>query len=179
LRWEVAESAVVPQVPWRKRWPRPTRSLETRRPLNFGIPLGYAIGESWGQILKAACETGDLTRDGNQAAVEASTAMSTDDLVPDLDFSHPGSPATRAVYVAGADIETPGGVSQEGPFGLLARWRRLRRTPSEAVARISRRDADYGVTPLEAVAVAARLHSGRLARGLAEGRGDRLAVPAP
>jgi hypothetical protein len=57
-----------------------------------------------------------LTRDGNQAAVEASTALSTDDLVPDLDFSHPGSPATRAVYIAGADIETPGGVSQEGPL---------------------------------------------------------------
>ena len=42
--------------------------------------------------------------------------MSTDDLVPDLDFSHPGSPGTRAVYIAGADIETPGGVSQEGPL---------------------------------------------------------------
>jgi len=57
---------------------------------NFGIPLGYAIGEIRGQILNAACETGDLTRDGIQAAVEASTAMSTDDLVPDLDFSRPG-----------------------------------------------------------------------------------------
>jgi hypothetical protein len=27
---------------------------------NFGIPpFGYAIGEIWGQNLKAACETGD------------------------------------------------------------------------------------------------------------------------
>jgi hypothetical protein len=66
------------------------------------------------QILKAARETGDLTRDGNQAAVEASTAIVTDDLVPV--HSHPGPPATRAVYVAGADIQTPGGVSQEGPL---------------------------------------------------------------
>jgi hypothetical protein len=41
--------------------------------------------------------------------------MSTDDLVPDLD-SHPGPPATRGVYIAGADIETPVGVSQEGPL---------------------------------------------------------------
>jgi hypothetical protein len=32
----------------------------------------------------------DLTRDRIQAAVEAATAMSTDDLVPDLDFSRPG-----------------------------------------------------------------------------------------
>jgi len=35
-----------------KRWPRPTRRRATRRPRtsaspNFGIPLGYAIGEIW------------------------------------------------------------------------------------------------------------------------------------
>lgn len=83
---------------------------------NVGIPLGYAIGEIWGQILRTACENDDLTRDGIQAAVEESTAISTNDLVADLDFSHPGSPATRAVYIARADIDTPGGISQQGPL---------------------------------------------------------------
>jgi hypothetical protein len=57
---------------------------------NFGIPLGYAIGEIRRQIPKAACAKGDLTCDRIQPAVEASTATSTDDLVPDLDFSRPG-----------------------------------------------------------------------------------------
>ena len=79
-----------PRYRRRKRWHRPTRSRATKAAPNFGVPLGYAIGEIWGQILKAACAKGDLTRDRIQAAVEAATAMSTDDLVPGLDFSHPG-----------------------------------------------------------------------------------------
>lgn len=83
---------------------------------NGGVPYGYAIGEIWGQLLQTACDNGDMTRDGIQAALADSSDITTDELVADLDLTNPGSPATREVYIAQADIDAPGGANQTGPL---------------------------------------------------------------
>ncbi len=81
---------------------------------NGGIPYGYAIGEIWGQLLQTACDNGDMTRDGIQAALKDSSEITTDSLVADLDLTQPGSPATREVYIAQASQDAPGGADQIG-----------------------------------------------------------------
>ena len=83
---------------------------------NGGVPYGYAIGRIWGQILKKACDNGDMTRAGIQKALRSSESITTDKLVADLDLSKVGSPATREVYIAVPDIDEKGGARQTGPL---------------------------------------------------------------
>jgi ABC-type branched-subunit amino acid transport system substrate-binding protein len=79
---------------------------------NAGIPYGYAIGMIWGQILQEACANKDLTREGITEAFANLDAVTTDDLVADLDFTEQGTPATREVYVAVPDKSVDGGLKQ-------------------------------------------------------------------
>jgi ABC-type branched-subunit amino acid transport system substrate-binding protein len=83
---------------------------------NGGVPYGYAVGEVWGAVLKKACDNKDLTRDGIAAALKQTTSASTDDLVAALDFSKPGTPATRQVYAAIPDASAEGGVKYVKPL---------------------------------------------------------------
>ncbi|RSD14212.1 ABC transporter substrate-binding protein [Amycolatopsis eburnea] len=83
---------------------------------NGGVPYGYAVGEVWGAVLKKACENKDLTRDGISAALKQTTSANTDNLVAALDFSKPGTPATRQVYAATPDASAEGGVKYVKPL---------------------------------------------------------------
>ncbi|MEV6878197.1 ABC transporter substrate-binding protein [Amycolatopsis sp. NPDC051128] len=83
---------------------------------NGGVPYGYAVGEVWGAVLKKACDNKDITRDGIAAALKQTTSASTDDLVAALDFSKPGTPATRQVYAATPDATAEGGVRYVKPL---------------------------------------------------------------
>jgi ABC-type branched-subunit amino acid transport system substrate-binding protein len=79
---------------------------------SFTVQYGYAQGLIWQQILKKACDSKDLSRAGINAALKASNNITTDKLVSDLDFSKPGSPSSRTVYVGQVDKDTPGGLKQ-------------------------------------------------------------------
>lgn len=79
---------------------------------NAGVPYGYAIGMIWGQILEEACANQDLTREGITDAFAGLDAVTTEDLVADLDFTEQGTPATREVYVAVPDKGVDGGLRQ-------------------------------------------------------------------
>ncbi len=79
---------------------------------SFTVQYGYAQGLIWGQILTKACESKDLSREGINAALKASNNITTEKLVSNLDFSKPGSPSSRDVYVAQVDKDTPGGLKQ-------------------------------------------------------------------
>ena len=83
---------------------------------NGGTPYGYAVGEVWGAVLKKACDNKDLTRDGIAAALKQTTSANTNDLVAPLDFSKPGTPATRQVYAATPDASAEGGVRYVKPL---------------------------------------------------------------
>ena len=80
---------------------------------NYGVPYGYAGGLVWEQILTGACQAGDLTRAGVHKAFTSSESITTDNLVAsELDFSKPGSPPSRSVYLAVADPSQEGGLRQ-------------------------------------------------------------------
>jgi ABC-type branched-subunit amino acid transport system substrate-binding protein len=83
---------------------------------NSGVPYGYAIGKIWGKLLLRACANGTITRAGIQEALRQSIDITTDNLVADLDFTKPGSPATREVYAGVPDAGVPGGIRQIKPL---------------------------------------------------------------
>ncbi|MDQ2758799.1 MAG: ABC transporter substrate-binding protein [Actinomycetota bacterium] len=83
----------------------------------FGPLVGYTFGQTWGAILKTACDAGDLTRQGILDA-RAKTKVDTGGLAPSvLDFTNLGSPSTRAVWLL-KPAEVEGGLSlvQKDPY---------------------------------------------------------------
>jgi ABC-type branched-subunit amino acid transport system substrate-binding protein len=85
-------------------------------PKNAGVPYGYAEGLVWQAVLEKACENGDMSRAGVQTALQSLTSVSTEDLVEDLDYSSPGSPPTRSVYIAKVDPNAEGGLTEVAPL---------------------------------------------------------------
>lgn len=85
-------------------------------PRNAGAPYGYAEGMVWQAVLEKACENGDLSRAGVQTALQSLTSVSTEDLVTDLDYSSPGAPPTRGVYIAKVDPAAEGGLTEVAPL---------------------------------------------------------------
>lgn len=81
-----------------------------------GVDVGYAEGMGWQAFLEKACERGDMTRAGLHQAVLETTSTSTEDLVAELDFSNPGTPATPSVYVAQPDAVAEGGITSVKPL---------------------------------------------------------------
>jgi ABC-type branched-subunit amino acid transport system substrate-binding protein len=83
---------------------------------NSGVPYGYAIGKVWGQLLKRACTNGNMSRSGIQEALLQSTNITTDGLVADLNFTKPGSPASREASVDVPDAAALGGLREVKPL---------------------------------------------------------------
>jgi hypothetical protein len=79
---------------------------------NYGVGFGYAMGVIWGQTLEKACAAKDLTRAGMHTAITSISNLSTDKLVANLDYTKPGSPPSRSVYLMTPDKKTPGGMKQ-------------------------------------------------------------------
>ncbi len=51
-----------------------------------------------------------------QTALTQLKSVKTDDLVAELDYSSPGSPPTRGVYIAKVDPAAEGGLSEVAPL---------------------------------------------------------------
>ena len=51
-----------------------------------------------------------------QTALKSLTSVQTDDLVAELDYSSPGSPPTRGVYIAKVDPNAEGGLTEVAPL---------------------------------------------------------------
>lgn len=86
------------------------------RPRNAGVITGYTEALVWQAVLTKACESKDLSRAGVQTALKSLTSVKTDDLVATLDYSSPGSPPTRGVYIAKVDPGAPGGLTEVAPL---------------------------------------------------------------
>ncbi len=98
-------------VPKAKEIATKFEAANTGKP-SAAVQFGYALGMVWQQILEQACTAKDLSRAGILAAKNASATVDLKGLVSDLDFSKPGSPATREVYVARVDKSEKGGLKQ-------------------------------------------------------------------
>jgi ABC-type branched-subunit amino acid transport system substrate-binding protein len=85
-------------------------------PLNAGVDTGYLEGLVWQAVLAKACASNDLSRAGVSAALTSLTSVTTDDLTTPLDYSSPGSPPTRGVYIAKVDPAAEGGLSEVAPL---------------------------------------------------------------
>ncbi|MFR9801532.1 ABC transporter substrate-binding protein [Pseudonocardia sp. RS010] len=85
-------------------------------PVNAGAQAGYVEGLVWQAVLERACLNGDLTRAGVQTALKSLTSVTTEDLVAPLDYSVPGAPPTRGVYIAKVDPNAEGGLTEVAPL---------------------------------------------------------------
>jgi ABC-type branched-subunit amino acid transport system substrate-binding protein len=85
-------------------------------PVNGGVDVGYVEGLVWQSVLTKACENKDLSRAGVQTALKSLTSVKTDDLVATLDYSSPGAPPTRGVYIAKVDAKAEGGLTEVAPL---------------------------------------------------------------
>jgi ABC-type branched-subunit amino acid transport system substrate-binding protein len=86
-----------------------------------GAIFGYAMGDVMKQVLDAACESGDLTREGVITAFNELTDVDTGGLIVPIDAFETGvSPSTQSFVLRPADV--PGGaeVVQEAFEGELA-----------------------------------------------------------
>ncbi len=73
------------------------------------VNFGYVEGLVWGAILKKACESKDMTREGLIAASKT-IEVDTQGLTPKLDYSTEGVPPSREGYIVVPDASIPGGL---------------------------------------------------------------------
>jgi len=83
---------------------------------NGGLDWGYGAAAAYTEVLKRACANKDLTREGLQTAFRQTTSVDTQGILPALDYSQPGDPATRETLVAKADKGAEGGLTVVEPF---------------------------------------------------------------
>lgn len=86
------------------------------QPFNAGLDVGFVEGLVWQNVLTKACQNKDLTRAGVQTALTQLKSVQTDNLVTELDYSSPGSPPTRGVYIAKVDPAAEGGLAEVAPL---------------------------------------------------------------
>jgi ABC-type branched-subunit amino acid transport system substrate-binding protein len=78
---------------------------------NPTVTFGYAQALVFSKILEKACESGKLTRDGMADAFLTIGAVSTDGLLPPLDYAKQGQSPARQVYVLRPDRLAFGGLT--------------------------------------------------------------------
>lgn len=94
----------------------------------FGPLVGYTFGQTWGQILKTACDSDDLTRQGVLNAI-TKTKVDTGGLTPSiLDFTKAGSPSTRAVFLM-KPAKVEGGLELVQPDAYTSKDAEAYKTP--------------------------------------------------
>jgi ABC-type branched-subunit amino acid transport system substrate-binding protein len=79
-------------------------------PYNSGVMYGYGQGEIMFKVLDSACIAGSLTRPALLQAFQKISSIDTKGLIAPLDYSRPGQPPARAVYVLQPDHLQPGGL---------------------------------------------------------------------
>ena len=82
-----------------------------------GATFGYVSAKVFGESLKKACESKDLTREGIYKALQTQSAFDSEGLMPVLDFSKPGQVGTRESIIQRPDSKAKGGlVEATEPF---------------------------------------------------------------
>ncbi|MEI4272871.1 ABC transporter substrate-binding protein [Klenkia sp. LSe6-5] len=75
------------------------------------VPLAYVQAELLKQALEGACDAGDLTPEGVVAALQDSSSVDTEGLLPDgLDYSNAGQSPTTTVFVSKVSADVDAGL---------------------------------------------------------------------
>ncbi|MGW0788715.1 ABC transporter substrate-binding protein [Streptomyces sp. NPDC002911] len=82
--------------------------------LDNGVIAGYNAASVFGEALKTACESKDLTREGVDKALLTIKDFGADFGISH-DFTDPSAPSTRQTVVMKPDAETPGGLKVVRP----------------------------------------------------------------
>jgi ABC-type branched-subunit amino acid transport system substrate-binding protein len=87
-------------------------------PTQVGSLFGYAQAKVTKDILQKACDNKDLTRKGLLTALHQISGLDTGGLVAGtLDYSKPGQPPSRTIYISQVDASVPGGLKVvDGPL---------------------------------------------------------------
>jgi ABC-type branched-subunit amino acid transport system substrate-binding protein len=81
------------------------------QPVSSSSPgYGYGQAQIMFRILDAACKSGSLERPALLKAFRTLSAVDTEGLIAPLDYSRPGQPPARQVFIAQPDVESPGGL---------------------------------------------------------------------
>ena len=80
------------------------------------MTFGCAQALVFSKVLEKACASGRLTRDGMADALTTIGAVSTDGLLPPLDYAKQGQSPARQVYVLRPDRNAFGGMSVVRPL---------------------------------------------------------------
>jgi hypothetical protein len=81
------------------------------QPVSSSSPgYGYGQAQIMFRILDAACRSGSLERPALLKAFRTLSAVDTEGLIAPLDYSRPGQPPARQVFIAQPDAESPGGL---------------------------------------------------------------------
>lgn len=88
--------------------------------LDGGVVTGYGAAKAFVEVLKKACDSKDLTREGVTAAFKSLSDVTTGALAP-LTYSTPGASPSQKVHIFRPDASTVGGLKEvsnglyEGP----------------------------------------------------------------
>ncbi len=83
---------------------------------NAGVDFGYGQAEIMYQVLKASCNGGSLERAALLKAFQKLSSVDTQGLIAPLDYSKPGQPPARQVYVMQPDSAVQGGLKVVQPL---------------------------------------------------------------
>jgi ABC-type branched-subunit amino acid transport system substrate-binding protein len=122
-----------------------TKKYPTVEPQN-SVTYGYGQADIFFQILKKACDLGDMSRDGLAAAFSQMKAIDTGGILSPIDYSTPGQPPARDVIVASPDLNTKGGLKQLTP---------LFSAPEVKTLKLDEQDIPPATTPSPAAAAPA------------------------
>ncbi|WP_106849915.1 ABC transporter substrate-binding protein [Blastococcus sp. Marseille-P5729] len=74
---------------------------------NIGVLQAYVTGLVWGEVLKKACDNGDLTREGILEAKGQVDNVDTQGAAGAIDFSKEGAPSSREAFILSPDANAP------------------------------------------------------------------------
>ncbi len=81
------------------------------QPVSASSPgYGYGQAEIMYRILDAACKSGSLERPSLLRAFRSLSAVDTEGLIAPLNYSQPGQPPARQVFITQPDAQSPGGL---------------------------------------------------------------------
>lgn len=75
------------------------------------VPMGYGTAAMLHQVLEKACELGDLTPEGVVAAKQELGTLSSDGVMPDMDYTQLGVSPTVEEFIIQLDPDAPGGIA--------------------------------------------------------------------